>query len=161
MIAIRLADYGNSKDAARLRAALSHWFTNPKELNLTSPQSGYPFNFKQWVKKFYSIPHVLPWVATVDEWIVGHGALRIYREERRGHIFHLIIDRQWRGQGIGRRLITAVESAGRKRGLEHFTLYVNPANDAAIKLYSKLGYQPVDTRRKNTLKMEKRLPPTP
>ena len=46
----------------------------------------------------------------------------------------------WRGQGIGRRLLCAVEAEARARGYCKITLEVRADNGAAMALYRRLGY---------------------
>ncbi len=48
--------------------------------------------------------------------------------------------RAWRGQGIGRRLLRAVEAEARARGYCKITLEVRADNGAAMALYRRLGY---------------------
>ena len=48
-ITIEKISYQNKKDARILETVLKNWFKDPKELNLTSPNMSYPFNFKKWV----------------------------------------------------------------------------------------------------------------
>jgi GNAT superfamily N-acetyltransferase len=47
----------------------------------------------------------------------------------------------WRGRGIGRRLITAVEDWAVAHGVERVILNVTTTNDGAIRLYHGLGYE--------------------
>jgi ribosomal protein S18 acetylase RimI-like enzyme len=52
-----------------------------------------------------------------------------------GHVVDLAVDPAWRGQGIGRRLLTALLVGLRARGAVAATLEVRPSNRAALALY--------------------------
>lgn len=47
---------------------------------------------------------------------------------------------EWRGQGLGRRLIGHLEAWAVERGVTRMILEVTAANDGAIRLYHELGY---------------------
>ena len=140
MIKIHIADYKNPEQTRLLEGCLKNWFRNPKDLNLTSPKTRYPFKFKQWRKKFYSDSDTLSCVVLNNKLIVGHVSLRFSDDRRRGHIFHLIITPEYRGQGYARKLINYLENIVSELKLEKFTLNVNPGNQTARQLYDKLGY---------------------
>ncbi|SVA52936.1 uncharacterized protein METZ01_LOCUS105790, partial [marine metagenome] len=57
-IKIEKVSYNNSKDLQVLKAILSKWFENPKELNWTDPRINYPFNFNKWVELTYKDSNV-------------------------------------------------------------------------------------------------------
>jgi ribosomal protein S18 acetylase RimI-like enzyme len=56
-------------------------------------------------------------------------------------IHHLRTHPDLRRMGIARRLLTAAERLATHRGLEHLTLGVEPANEAARRLYERFGFQ--------------------
>jgi GNAT superfamily N-acetyltransferase len=47
---------------------------------------------------------------------------------------------EWRGRGIGRKLIAWLERWAADQGIDRVTLEVSTANDGAIRLYHELGY---------------------
>jgi putative acetyltransferase len=47
----------------------------------------------------------------------------------------------WRGRGVGTALMLACIETARKRGIHKLALNVWPDNDAAIRLYEKLGFE--------------------
>lgn len=47
---------------------------------------------------------------------------------------------EWRGRGVGRRLIAWLEGWAVEQGVERVTLEVSTTNDGAIRLYHELGY---------------------
>lgn len=62
----------------------------------------------------------------------------------RSWILGLAIDRQWRGHGLGRRLMTESLRRLRVQGVGEVWLTVEPANATAIELYASLGFTRVD-----------------
>lgn len=78
-------------------------------------------------------------VAESGERIVGYiGAWRVLDE---GHITNLAVDTDWRRQGLGRRLLGAMERLLYHEGIEHITLEVRVSNEPALRLYRRQGYR--------------------
>jgi ribosomal protein S18 acetylase RimI-like enzyme len=65
---------------------------------------------------------------------------------RRGHLARVIIDPARRRSGMGRSLVSAALEEAYARGLDPVTLNVRRGNDAAISLYTALGFRRIDTR---------------
>jgi len=156
-ITIEKISYNHPKDARILEAVLVKWFQNPKDLNLTSPNMSYPFKFKKWVSTYYTQNPVDSFVIKSDSWIVGIGSINILSETKRGHIFHVFIDKEYRNQGFGRKTIDYLESFAKKEKMEFLTLRVMPKNKPAIKLYKKLEFINVGSTKQGDLLMEKSL----
>jgi len=154
---IQIIDYYNTEQARILESCLKEWFRDPKELNLTSPKMRYPFKFSQWRKKFYSDPDSLTFITIREDWIVGHISLRLYYEQLRAHIFHLIIAPEHRTRGLAQGLINYTENIVRGLDFIQLTLHVNPGNLAASSLYEKLGYNTVGETAHKSIKMRKLL----
>lgn len=86
-------------------------------------------------------------VATAGPEIVGAVELAFMHVDtdladgwRSAYLLGLEVDRRRRRTGIATRLVTTVEEIARGRGLRRLTLMVEPGNDAALRLYAKLGY---------------------
>ena len=156
-ITIEKVSYTHPKDARILEAVLVKWFQNPKDLNLTSPNMSYPFKFKKWVSTYYTQNPIDSFVIKSDSWIVGIGSIKILSETKRGHIFHIFIDKEYRNQGFGRKTMDYLESFAKKEKMEFLTLRVMPKNKPAIKLYEKLGFINVGSTKQGDLLMKKSL----
>jgi RimJ/RimL family protein N-acetyltransferase len=52
----------------------------------------------------------------------------------------MLVDRDWRGRGVGSALIQAAIALGREQGLHKLSLEVFSRNTAAIALYRKCGF---------------------
>jgi ribosomal protein S18 acetylase RimI-like enzyme len=60
---------------------------------------------------------------------------------RRGWLHHLAVAEAYRGRGIGRALVAAVEQGLRAKGCMKVNLLVHRENVAAQRLYRELGYE--------------------
>ena len=156
-ITIEKVSYAHTKDARILEAVLVKWFQNPKDLNLPSPNMSYPFKFKKWVSTYYTQNPIDSFVIKSDDWIVGIGSIKISSETKRGHIFHIFIDKEYRNQGFGRKTMDNLESFAKKEKMEFLTLRVMPKNEPAIKLYEKLGFVNKGSTKQGDLLMKKSL----
>ncbi len=157
MLKIKTLSYHNPNHARILEACLRKWFQNPKDLNLTSPNMRYPFRFSQWKQKNYPDSQALTCVVENDDWIIGHGSLKLYPDEKRGHIFHLFIAAEARRQGYARKLTLHLIDLAIEQKFEKVTLFVSPNNDSARKLYGQLGFTVVENRKQKSVAMEKYL----
>jgi ribosomal protein S18 acetylase RimI-like enzyme len=83
----------------------------------------------------YGLAHVMPasgtWLA--DTWRTG---------ERIGEIESLGVLPEWRGRGIGGRLLDALEEALTASGVRDLVLGALPGNTDAIRLYERRGFTP-------------------
>ncbi|HEY1125887.1 MAG TPA: GNAT family acetyltransferase [Sphingobium sp.] len=65
--------------------------------------------------------------------MVGH-------DGHRGGLYYLAVDPEQLGQGLGRRLMTEVETWLRSHGISKLNLLVRNENEAVIGFYTALGY---------------------
>ncbi|MEM1982566.1 MAG: ribosomal protein S18-alanine N-acetyltransferase [Sulfolobales archaeon] len=72
--------------------------------------------------------------------VIGYVSAAIDRDGS-GHIISIAVDPEYRGRGVGRLLMEAVESKCSKDGINRFKLEVAVSNLVAIKMYSSLGYR--------------------
>lgn len=87
-------------------------------------------------------------VAVVDGFVVGvveveerqpAGAASMVRPRKAVDAGAAVLE-EYRGAGIGRRLMEAAEAWGRERGAEVMLLDVSAANTGALRFYERLGY---------------------
>ena len=57
-----------------------------------------------------------------------------------GEIERIAVHPRFRGQGLGRKLMEAMEEYGESRGVTDFTLEVRSSNEKAINLYESCGF---------------------
>lgn len=156
-ITIEKISYQNKKDARILEAVLTNWFKDPKELNLTSPNMSYPFNFKKWVTITYANQEIHSFVIKSEDWIIGMGNLKIIPDTKRAHVYHIFIDPNYRQQGLAEKMVRHLELLGRSEKMEIMTLRVVPKNKPAVKLYKKLGFEETASSKRKGLSFEKKL----
>jgi ribosomal protein S18 acetylase RimI-like enzyme len=79
--------------------------------------------------------------------IVGALALVVFSTPTATHawIEDVVVDQNWRGQGIGAALTTAALERARERGASSVDLTSRPAREAANRLYLRLGFVPRST----------------
>jgi len=156
-ITIEKISYQNKKDARILETVLTNWFKDPKELNLTSPNTSYPFKFKKWVMLTDADQEIHSFVIKSEDWIIGMGNLKIIPDTKRAHAYHIFIDPNYRQQGLAEKMVRHLELLGRSEKMEIMTLRVVPKNKPAVKLYEKLGFEETASSKRKGLSFEKKL----
>ena len=153
-IILKKMSYENSRDNRILKSCLTTWFSNPKELHLTDPKMTYPFQFKQWVNLSYKGQNTETWGAFSGKWMVGIVSLEHLQEEGRIHLFHIYVDKEYRRNGIGEKLILKAEEQGKKTKAKALTLNIVSGNSKAVALYEKMGFKLIESKNKK-MKMKK------
>ena len=153
-IILKKMSYENSRDNRILKSCLTTWFSNPKELHLTDPKMTYPFQFKQWVNLSYKGQNTETWGAFSGKWMVGIVSLEHLQEEGRIHLFHIYVDKEYRRNGIGKKLILKAEEQGKKTKPKALTLNIVSGNSEAVALYEKMGFKLIESKNKK-MKMKK------
>jgi ribosomal-protein-alanine N-acetyltransferase len=95
-----------------------------------------------WSKEAFvheaEVAYALYLVLVEGEQIIGYaGAHLIWGE---AHVTNVAIHPKWRGQGLGERLMQALEAGAVARGARRATLEVRVSNASARSLYTKLGW---------------------
>ena len=106
-------------------------------------------------------------VAEGDGHVVGWASLNVFNARRAyEHVgdLSLYIDRDWRGRGVGRRLLEALVQRAVELGYHKLVLAAFPWNEAGMRAYRRAGFREVgiyreqgrlDGRWVNTIIMEK------
>ena len=76
--------------------------------------------------------------------IVGNLLLLTRRDRDSARLYSIVVDPAARGRGIAQQLIEAAHRQARQRGCRRVVLEVRCDNAAALALYRRLGYQPVE-----------------
>lgn len=87
-------------------------------------------------------------LALMDDVPIGAGWFRLFDESNPGYGF---VDRKtpelgiavrpaYRGQGVGGKLMEALIQQAQKDGFSSLSLSVDPSNQAAVRMYEKLGF---------------------
>ncbi len=103
--------------------------------------------------------------------VVGWGSLNVFNPRPAyQHVadFSVYVERDWRGRGVGRRLLEGLVEMAREIGYHKMVLSTFPTNASGVRLYESLGFTRVGTYREqgmldgrwvDTLIMEKLLSP--
>ncbi len=103
------------------------------------------------------------WVLEADKCIVGYVICQV--EGSLAHILNICVDRRWRGQGYGRKLLNHILNQ-LDTHVEHAVLEVRRSNRKALNLYLscgflrqsiKPGYYPADDGREDAIVFVKSL----
>ena len=90
-------------------------------------------------------PDTLYLIVWKDGRIIGYcGFLQSFEE---ADVTNVVVKEEWRGRGVGRRMLKELMDQGKKRGVERYTLEVRTGKTAAIKLYENLGFESVGIRK--------------
>ncbi len=65
-----------------------------------------------------------------------------------GNITNMAVDKKYRKKGIGEALMKEMEKRGRQKDVDIFFLEVRQSNAAARRLYDKMGYKEIGTRKR-------------
>ncbi|MFD9901265.1 GNAT family N-acetyltransferase [Mesorhizobium sp. NPDC059025] len=98
------------------------------------PQSIHSFNLSQLDK-----PDITFWTARMGADLTGCGALKRHSDGT-GEIKSMFVRPAWRGNGISRRLLMAIEGEAHRIGLKRLYLETGTDSLAARKLYESFGY---------------------
>jgi ribosomal-protein-alanine N-acetyltransferase len=83
-------------------------------------------------------PYALYVVAEIADQIVGYAGAHVVWED--AHVTNVAVHPDFRGRGLGERLMRALEHLAWQRGARRATLEVRVTNTVAQNLYRKLGW---------------------
>ncbi|ADU50393.1 ribosomal-protein-alanine acetyltransferase [Thermaerobacter marianensis DSM 12885] len=84
-------------------------------------------------------------VARHDGRVVGYAGMWCILDE--AHVTTIAVDPDFRGRGVGDRLLTALEERALRYGCRRMTLEVRVSNHVAQRLYRRHGFRPCGIRR--------------
>ena len=70
------------------------------------------------------------------------------------HLFHVFIDRSFRGKGFSKLLAQKAISYAEEENIAAITLFVNPNNQLAINLYESFGFEEIGTSKTGSVRMK-------
>lgn len=85
------------------------------------------------------------YVAEIEKKIAGYIGVSVMADE--GYILNVAVLPDYRGQGLGEKLVNTVLNFAEENNLAFVTLEVRASNTPAINLYTKLGFEKVGERK--------------
>ena len=158
-LTVELADYSDPRDAADIVELLEAYARDPMG-------GGEPLGQEvrdEVVPGLAATPGAFSLIARVDGQAVGLAncftGFSTFVAKPLINVHDMTVISSYRGQGIGRALLEAVDSEARRRGACKITLEVLSGNDRAKRLYLALGYgdYQLDTETGHALFWQKRL----
>lgn len=142
-----MSNYSNSPAVLIQEASPGHYpdiltlFSDPDELFFIYPKAYHPFSLDQFKVIVESRSDLT--VALDGERVVGFANLYNHLPDRWVFIGNLVVAKDSRGRGIGRKLIFHMEAlATSKYRMDEVRISVFNINTPALLLYSELGYAP-------------------
>ena len=90
-------------------------------------------------------------IALIDDAIIGYASVvvrdqpRFYKVKRVGAISALMVAPEFRRRGIATGIMAEARDYFRRQGVKYYTFFTSVANADAIRLYKKLGMEPLHT----------------
>ncbi|GLY12442.1 ribosomal protein S18-alanine N-acetyltransferase [Pseudobacillus badius] len=97
--------------------------------------------WNELTNNYFAVYHV----AEYEGEIVGYCGMWLVLDE--SQITNIAILPEYRGRGLGEKLLVAVMNAAKKKGAAVMSLEVRVSNEPAQGLYKKLGFQPGGIRK--------------
>jgi ribosomal protein S18 acetylase RimI-like enzyme len=97
--------------------------------------------FSRWI----DYPDGIAYIAVDDKKIIGYLTVYIksqpayWKIKKVGDISGLMVHKDYRGRGIGQRLLDEAKSFIKNKGVKYFTLFTSVENHHALKFYEKCG----------------------
>ena len=89
-------------------------------------------------------PDRMVWVAEVEGKVVGMCTVQVLISTAEGGeaalVEDVVVRTEWRGMGIGKKLMAALDKWAVKRGIHRLQLLADRENAPALEFYSKLGW---------------------
>lgn len=86
-------------------------------------------------------PWSASWVAETEGRIIGFAATSYMAWNVRALLWHFYVAPDWRGQGLGRRLMTEVLACARDAGARNRWLETSNLNVPGVNIYRRLGFE--------------------
>lgn len=119
---------------------VSRWPGSPDEVRRWAGRGpGWPVDvtvFGRW----HADPDVRPYILCEGGEPVGYGEVWVDEPEQEVELARIIVSPDWRGRGVGRRLVRQLLGQGALAGLPDAFVRVVPENTAAISCYRGAGF---------------------
>ena len=103
-----------------------------------------PWTAEAFVNELTSNHFARYMVMMLEDEVIGYGGMWTIMDE--AHITNIAVRHDYRGQGLGERLLTELQRTAVFFGMSRMTLEVRVTNERAQQLYRKLGFEPSGVR---------------
>lgn len=76
-----------------------------------------------------------------DDWLIGFVWIKVEKEKKSAFLYEIFIFEEYRGKGLGTKVMKNVEEWLEQEGIYYFKLHVFGRNEGARKLYEELGFE--------------------
>ena len=137
-----VVNFSKSDEYRKLDSIFRNWFSNPKTLNFVSPETVYPFQMKDWIKKNYSerTEDVISITASRKNWVIGYGSISI--SDSTANLFHLIVDNVDKLDKKFNAGNAVAVSGFVENFIDHNQLIIKKINKATVQYYGRYGFDP-------------------
>jgi len=108
-------------------------------------QAAYPFPWSDGIFRDCLRVGYCCWVVEQESAVIGYGIMQVVARE--SHILNLCVHPAYHRQGFGRALLLWLLDLARDHRADTVLLEVRPTNEAAIALYTRMGFNEVGVRR--------------
>jgi len=108
-------------------------------------QAAYPFPWSDGIFRDCLRVGYCCWVVEQESAVIGYGIMQVVARE--SHILNLCVHPAYHRQGFGRALLARLLDLARDHRADTVLLEVRPTNEAAIALYTRMGFNEVGVRR--------------
>jgi len=153
MITIKRATKKDLKDLIKLRF-LAHQYSSKFDRDVVINQNTQR-ELAKLVEKELEDPRIIYLLASKNNHAIGIAILSISEEiDQTAFLGELFVEKKYRNQGIGTRLIKEIIRIVNKKGLKTIRVTVAKKNKKAQLFYSKLKFQP---KERNYILLERKL----
>ena len=134
------------RDAAIEDLTFVHQIFNEILINTTATFEEEPYTFESWVEVYKSRQAMgFPFlIATIGDKVVGYGSYGAFRKASGYKItaeHSLHVDKNFRGQGIGKKILQELIYRAEASGIENLVAAVDADNFSSVQLHQKFGFQ--------------------
>jgi len=108
-------------------------------------RAAYPFPWSNGIFRDCLRVGYCCWVVEHEGAVIGYGIMQVVARE--SHILNLCVHPAYQRQGCGRVLLARLLELARDHRADTVLLEVRPTNEAAIALYTRMGFNEVGVRR--------------
>lgn len=144
-ITIVKADFSSIRDIFTIITLINEYRNDPMGGNLPSLMPEEEVNLICGLKNHpVSIVLLAKYKNDIAGMIVGFKGFSTFKAQNLVNVHDLIVNRRYRGKGIGKRLLLAIADLAKKENCCRLTLEVRNDNCNAKRLYTSVGFKPCD-----------------